>query len=62
MNLRAFGIHIAHQALRNGFHLERIHADGQGLQLVYGGLDGLAEAAQRAFADPVNALVGKTLS
>ena len=50
MDLRALGINIANQALRNGFHLKGIHADRQRLQLMYGGLDGLAETVQSAFA------------
>ena len=58
MHLRAVGVHIADEALRDGLHLEGVHADDQRLQLVDGGLHGPGEVIRRAFAHAVDAFVG----
>src|ERR1022692_3609076 len=57
VDLRAFRVHIAHQALRDDLHLERVHPDRQRLQFVDGSLHRLAETVQRALAHPVDAFV-----
>src|ERR1019366_4084066 len=57
VDLRAFRVHIAHQALRDDLHLERVHPDRQRLQFVDGGFHGFAEIVHRAFTHAVQAFV-----
>ena len=59
MDLRAFGVNVPDQPLRDDLDLKRVHAEDQRRELVNGGLDGFTEIVQRAFADSVNAFVSR---
>jgi len=59
VQLRSFRIDVAHEALRNGLHLKWVHADHERFELVNGGFHGSGEVVDGAFADPVDAFVGR---
>ena len=61
VDLRALGINVADEPLRQDFDLKRVHAKHKWLQFVDGRLDGLPEVVQRSLADAVDAFVGADL-